>query len=545
MQTPTITQPTRFSWVGFYTELAHKLLAYRHNRQTLSLVVPEIYRLADLPMPRLETDNRLTDMDPFTVFALFNKSSFSNANRLKVIQAIAQLFDISASTPTDFLGIPTVNNMNATFYQFKDAREPGSIDKPWDLLEAALAYAEQNTPENREQFARCFDVVMQQKGIATSKLTMALYWVAPDHYLNLDSRNRWYIYESGEMSADFVRTLPPDPDKHVTAEQYLAINDGVYHFLKDNNFKLKDFKELSAEAFRCAKEENDRRKTLKLDSSAKAEISSEGTPEETIAENAPSIAANPPYESSDFLSDVFLEEEDYWRLVSLLERKKNIILQGAPGVGKTYAAKRLAYSMIGKKDPVRVTLVQFHQSYSYEDFVMGYRPTEHGFELHRGVFYNLCKTAESDPDNTYFLVIDEINRGNLSKIFGELFMLIEDDKRGLELQLLYSGEEFSIPRNLYIIGIMNTADRSLAMLDYALRRRFAFFEMKPGFDSAGFKNYQDELDSEQFNKLIACAKSLNDAIAADESLGSGFCIGHSYFCNLGTAATNDRSNRNC
>jgi 5-methylcytosine-specific restriction protein B len=179
-------------------------------------------------------------------------------------------------------------------------------------------------------------------------------------------------------------------------------------------------------------------------------------------------------------------------------------------------------------------MVQFHQSYSYEDFIMGYRPSESGFELRQGAFYNFCKTAEIDSDNDYFFVIDEINRGNLSKIFGELFMLIESDKRGEKhkLQLLYSREKFFVPENVYIIGLMNTADRSLALLDYALRRRFAFYDMKPGFDSDGFREYRARMNNDRFDNLIQCVKQLNAAIADDDSLGEGFCIGHSYFCKL-------------
>ena len=240
----------------------------------------------------------------------------------------------------------------------------------------------------------------------------------------------------------------------------------------------------------------------------------------------------PTYDAENFLEEVFMDEESYETLVALVRNKKNVILQGAPGVGKTFAAKRLAYSMMGVKDPNRVMMVQFHQSYSYEDFIMGFRPSEKGFELKRGAFYSFCKEAEIDSDNEYFFIIDEINRGNLSKIFGELFMLIETDKRGVELQLLYSDEKFSVPGNVYIIGMMNTADRSLAMLDYALRRRFAFFEMKPGFDTDGFRAYRMGLDSEKFDRLINSIDSLNAAIAVDDSLGEGFCIGHSYFCNL-------------
>lgn len=248
----------------------------------------------------------------------------------------------------------------------------------------------------------------------------------------------------------------------------------------------------------------------------------------------------PPYTKEDFLSEVFMPEEEYDKLSGILRIKKNIILQGAPGVGKTFVAKRIAFSMMGVKDVERVMMVQFHQSYSYEDFIMGFRPSTDGFKLKRGAFYNFCKKAEIDGDNDYFFIIDEINRGNLSKIFGELFMLIENDKRGVSLQLLYSDEKFSVPKNIYIIGMMNTADRSLAMLDYALRRRFAFFEIKPAFTTDGFREYRMSLENEKFDKLIACVESLNNVISNDESLGDGFCIGHSYFCNLLPDTINDQ-----
>ena len=237
------------------------------------------------------------------------------------------------------------------------------------------------------------------------------------------------------------------------------------------------------------------------------------------------------YTKADFLSEVYMTEENYDRLTSLLKEKKNIILQGAPGVGKTFSAERLAYSMMGENDDSRVYFVQFHQNYSYEDFVMGYKPNANGgFDLQYGLFYNACIKAMNDPDRDYFFIIDEINRGNLSKIFGELLMLIENGYRDREVRLAYNGEPFSVPENLYIIGMMNTADRSLAMIDYALRRRFSFFEMKPGFDTEGFKAYQDKLNDDTFNKVIDAIKALNITIEKDSSLGSGFCIGHSYFC---------------
>ena len=240
------------------------------------------------------------------------------------------------------------------------------------------------------------------------------------------------------------------------------------------------------------------------------------------------------YPVEKFLEEVYMDRRGYDAIVGLLKTKMNIILQGAPGVGKTYAAKRLAYSMMGVKDTSRVEMVQFHQSYSYEDFIEGYRPSGSGFELVKGAFYSFCKKAADDQENDYFFIIDEINRGNLSTIFGELFMLIESDKRGPEnkLQLLYSHELFCVPANVHIIGMMNTADRSLAMLDYALRRRFAFVELRPAFDSEGFRAYRAGLVNSRFEALVREVVALNKEIAEDESLGDGFCIGHSYFCNM-------------
>jgi len=240
----------------------------------------------------------------------------------------------------------------------------------------------------------------------------------------------------------------------------------------------------------------------------------------------------PDYSEDDFLGEVYLSPEKYANLKGLLLRKKNVILQGAPGVGKTFAAQRLAFSIMGVKDTSRVKVVQFHQSYSYEDFVMGYRPDGNGFRLAEGPFYKFCKTAEGDDERPYFFIIDEINRGNLSKIFGELLMLIEGDKRGEKnaLRLLYKDEQFSVPANVHIIGMMNTADRSLAMIDYALRRRFAFFDMEPAFSSDGFKNRQAAIQNVKFDALVSMVESLNKAIAEDASLGLGFRIGHSYFC---------------
>lgn len=237
------------------------------------------------------------------------------------------------------------------------------------------------------------------------------------------------------------------------------------------------------------------------------------------------------YTREDFLAEVFMEEETLDTISSLLKRKKNIILQGAPGVGKTFAAKRIAYVLMGEQNESRIQMVQFHQSYSYEDFVMGYKPNGTGFELEYGPFYKFCEKAKDDLGNDYYFIIDEINRGNMSKIFGELLILIEADKRKSKCSVFmpYSKEMFYVPANVHIIGMMNTADRSLAMIDYALRRRFSFVELNPSFDSEGFLKVIEIAANPRFTKLVTVIDSLNKYICKDE-LGSGFQIGHSYLC---------------
>lgn len=685
---------TQFTWIGFYEELADKLLAYRNRHDDLINKLTSIYESIGMSLPKLEADE-LLDIDPFTVFGLFNKG-ITNTNREKIIAGIAEVFGIAADQPSDFEGIPVINNLNATFYAFAndDRRGEHDIDNLWRVFETELALAANDSEENRKAFVEAFNATVTQFSLGW-KLTMGLFWARPYDFVSLDSRNRWFMTDVAKAGTTIANVFPKKKDSPIhDGERYLAICDTIKSMLRSDECPYADFPSLTAAAFEESERVNQERKAAEKAAAGKSEenaLGDEGietthywtyspgdgaarwddfyargimgvgwsklgnveryASKEDIRKSLRTLYSNkysqknsalalwqfsrelkpgdiifakrgrgviigrgvvegdyqfdeggdsypnirrvrwthsgewhtedllavktltditaypdlvaklnsffedeggepeedsgvveyPAYTPDDFLSEVYMGSERYKTLVNILRAKKNIILQGAPGVGKTFAAKRLAYSMMGAKDAERVMMVQFHQSYSYEDFIEGFRPNAQGFDLEKGAFYNFCKKAQDDSDNDYFFIIDEINRGNLSKIFGELFMLIENDKRGPRntLQLLYSHELFYVPSNVYIIGMMNTADRSLTMLDYALRRRFAFFDLRPAFDTESFIAYQEGLASEKFDRLVACIVKLNEAIASDESLGDGFCIGHSYFCRMSSDDVTD------
>lgn len=256
-----------------------------------------------------------------------------------------------------------------------------------------------------------------------------------------------------------------------------------------------------------------------------------------IQENRQDYIIRQPYTLDDVIAEgCFVDPEQLEIILERLKDKKNLILQGPPGTGKTWLAKRLANVMVGYRDFDNIKVIQFHLNMSYEDFIRGYRPSSEGkLELIDGPFIDIANQARYDPNTNYVIVIEEINRGNPAQIFGEMLTLLEANKRNyheaMELTHKRNDEtDFFIPDNLYVIGTMNIADRSLAMVDFALRRRFAFFTLQPNFDKQwlAYMAKKTTIPPEKLEVWQQRLLLLNQKISDDPMLGKAFTIGHSY-----------------
>jgi 5-methylcytosine-specific restriction protein B len=664
----------QFTWIDIYQELATTLLTWE-NRQTELIDFLGNLHNQGFTVISMRDKNRdderflLEEIDPFSFFSSFNRQ-IKDENRIAILAKIKQHFNLESPLPSDFKGIPVVNNQSSWFFAYHSLRKPTDIPRLWHLFKLAL----QENPFQNPEFLKAFDEALKVRRVNTN-LTMGLFWIRPYTFLGLDSQNRAYLniaLPKGGLTATFyvdivqsiamrAQSFPElslmawktgqenrrnSETKGNTVTESLADKDVTYwlvgaywddrdppdqtdHFLEEGLWQngyldryLDDVKAMKVNDKIAIKAATTQRKNLPFDAQGRTVslmiIKAIGTvvanrgdgqtvevewesdfqeklwyfftnrstvwrlktesdyqfkeysekliefiwgkqkqdyewfikqwwQDQSASETSVSQAAdssNLPYSVEDIISaGVFLEEDELRLILNRLRAKKAMILQGAPGVGKTFLAQKLAYALMEELDKTRLEMVQFHQSYAYDDFVQGYRPQPGkagGFALKNGVFYQFCQKAAQDPDREYVFIIDEINRGNLSQIFGELLMLLEADKRGPEfaVHLVYRDEDessFYIPSNVYVIGLMNIADRSLAMVDYALRRRFAFITLQPQYSSKLYRQWLlDRLMSETMvNSITSQMDQLNQTIKDDPLLGENYQIGHSYFCPKG------------
>jgi 5-methylcytosine-specific restriction enzyme B len=511
------TVDSRFAWTTFYEAVGDKLLTFRHNRPALIQGLLEIasrVHVIEYLMHDHYSDGAigpLRDICPFTTFGIFNRQ-ISNENRIAVAKELALFLGIKEDVPTSFDGIPVLDNRNSWFFRYEETREPGDVDSLWEVFASGVKVAETKAEDDIASFYSSFDSAILRSYVGW-KLTIGLYWMRPNFFPTLDSKSRKFI--TTELGLPIETNAPGNLP---TAEDYVSIQQALnMHFLKQGS-TIRSFPELSLAAWEPQVPDMGKKSVGKTSTDGVAEI-------------------NPPYTLEDIVADgCFVSHEKLAAMLQRLQTKKNLILQGPPGTGKTWLARRLAFALMGTCDTSKVSAVQFHPNLSYEDFVRGWRPSGKGeLGLVDGPFMELVNLAKEDPDGTYVIVIEEINRGNPAQILGELITLLEADKRSEDqaIRLCYSRTDDArvyIPANLFVIGTMNVADRSLALVDLALRRRFAFVDLQPTFGPAwhGWVTGRCGLPSAVASDIETRMLKLNETIAADKSLGAQFCIGHSY-----------------
>lgn len=529
----TSPEKQRFEWTDFYEAVAEKLLAHADDRTPLIEGIHEIAsRVPGLTYLQDKfpdgTSGPLRDICPFTTMGTFNRS-MTDANRKTIAGELAKLLGVTVPVPPSFEGIPVLNNQRSWFFAYADKRGAGDIDGLWKVFVAASKMVDGDQLNTRDAFIRAYDEATQVWGVAWN-LSTGLYWAHPWEFLTLDSQSRHYINKRLGLNVAISGQQGP-----CDGRAYLKLLDDLRSRFGEDGYPVHSFPDLSLASWMYKDPVDEPVPAGDIGTNAGAEQETEGEVREAFQVAAPIV----PYSVEDILKDgCFLERVEIDRLLDRLRTKKNLILQGPPGTGKTWLAKRLAFALMGQKDDSKVRAVQFHPNLSYEDFVRGWRPTGEGkLSLADGVFMEAIKAASKDPSSKFVVVIEEINRGNPAQIFGELLTLLEAGKRtpNEALELCYPDADgkrrpVHIPENLYVVGTMNIADRSLALVDLALRRRFAFVGLEPRLGQV----WRDWVvkDCAVDPGLVADIErriaELNDQIATDARLGKQFRIGHSY-----------------
>lgn len=516
----------RFQWTRFYEAFADKLLQFRNRRAEL---LAEIHAIAksnpDLPITVL-TDHLpdgshvpLADICPFTVMGIFNRG-IKDEHRQTIAGKLAAFLGVEEAVPDSFAGIPVLNNQNTWFFSYADKRGPEDIDILWGVLARALALDQAGFEDEnaRRAFVEAYDRALTVRQVKWN-LGIGLYWVRPWTFPTLDGKNRAYIENKLHIAIG-----TNGPGNICNGDDYLKLAENLNARFDEENFPVHSQPELSLTAW------------LSKEKPQAGPVGGDEKIPSAIELPAPEPDL-PVYTVEDIMREgCFLDPTRLHDILQHLRGKKNLILQGPPGTGKTWLAKRLAYALMGQRDESRLLAVQFHPNLSYEDFVRGWRPTGEGrLELADGPFMEMVGAAARDPQQKYVVVIEEINRGNPAQIFGEMLTLLEADKRtpAAALALCYKRspeEHIFIPNNLYVIGTMNIADRSLALMDLALRRRFAFVDLEPAFGPP-WRDWVEKtngIDPSVLRRIVERLLELNADIAADAGLGPQFRIGHSY-----------------
>ena len=529
----TLPEKQRFEWTDFYEAVAEKLLAYADNRAPLIGAIHEIgkkvpkFQILQDKFPDGST-GPLKDICPFTAMGIFNRS-MTDANRKLIASELAHFLGVTIRVPSSFEGIPVLNNQRSWFFAYADKRDAGDIDALWKVFVAASKMVDGDQLDTRDAFIRAYDEATQVWGVAWN-LSTGLYWAHPWEFLTLDSQSRHYINKRLGLNVAMSGQQGP-----CDGQAYLKLLDDLRSRFGEDGYPVHSYPDLSLASWMYKDPVDEPVPAGDIGTNAGAEQETEGEVREAFQVAAPIV----PYSVEDILKDgCFLERAEIDRLLDRLRTKKNLILQGPPGTGKTWLAKRLAFALMGQKDDSKVRAVQFHPNLSYEDFVRGWRPTGEGkLSLADGVFMEAIKAASKDPSSKFVVVIEEINRGNPAQIFGELLTLLEAGKRtpNEALELCYPDADgkrrpVHIPENLYVVGTMNIADRSLALVDLALRRRFAFVGLEPRLGQVWRDWVVKEcaVDPGLVADIERRIAELNDQIAADARLGKQFRIGHSY-----------------